>query len=37
VDTHGSIYYRKSADATASFVIFEEGKGKTDEHTIVLN
>lgn len=28
---------RKSADATASCVIFEEGKGKTDEHTFVLN
>ena len=27
----------RSADATASFVIFEEGKGKTDEHTFVLN
>lgn len=32
-----SMTIRKSADATASFVIFEEGKGKTDEHTIVLN
>lgn len=29
--------YLLSADATASFVIFEEGKGKTDEHTFVLN
>ncbi len=28
---------RKTADATASFVIFEKGKGKTDEHTFVLN
>lgn len=32
-----SMIIRKSADATASFVIFEEGKGKTDEHTFVLN
>lgn len=32
-----SMTIRRSADATASFVIFEEGKGKTDEHTIVLN
>lgn len=28
---------RKAADATSSFVIFEKGKGKTDEHTFVLN
>lgn len=28
---------RKTADATASFVIFEVGKGKVDEHTFVLN
>ena len=26
-----------TADATASFIIFEKGKGKTDEHTFVLN
>lgn len=32
-----SMRIRKSADATASFVIFEEDKGKTDEHTFVLN
>jgi hypothetical protein len=32
-----SMSIRKAADATASFVIFEEGKGKTDEHTFVLN
>lgn len=32
-----SISIRKSADATASFVIFEIGKGKVDEHTFVLN
>lgn len=32
-----SMKIRKSADATASFVIFEEGKGKTDEHTFILN
>lgn len=32
-----SLSLRKSADATASFVIFEKGKGKTDEHTFVLN
>ena len=32
-----SITLRKCADATASFVIFEEGKGKVDEHTYVLN
>lgn len=32
-----SMKLRKSADATASFIIFEEDKGKVDEHTIVLN
>ena len=32
-----SMTIRKAADATASFVVFEEGKGKTDEHTYVLN
>ena len=32
-----SLSLRKIADATASFVIFEKGKGKTDEHTFVLN
>lgn len=32
-----SMRLRKAADATASFIIFEEGKGKTDEHTFVLN
>lgn len=32
-----SMKIRKSADATASFLIFEEGKGKVDEHTYVLN
>lgn len=32
-----SFSLRKAADATASFVIFEKDKGKTDEHTFVLN
>lgn len=32
-----SMRLRKAADATASFVVFEEGKGKVDEHTFVLN
>lgn len=32
-----SMLIRKVADATASFFIFEEGKGKVDEHTCVLN
>lgn len=32
-----SMFLRKISDATASFVIFEKGKGKTDEHTFVLN
>ena len=32
-----SMTIRKAADATASFMVFEEGKGKTDEHTYVLN
>jgi hypothetical protein len=32
-----SMKIRKSADATASFIIFEEGKGKINEHTFVLN
>lgn len=32
-----SMSIRKTADATASFIIFEEGIGKTDEHTFVLN
>ena len=32
-----SMKIKKSADATASFCIFEEGKGKTDEHTFILN
>lgn len=32
-----SMSLRKAADATASFIIFEEGKGKTDEHTFVLS
>lgn len=32
-----SMTIRKSADATASFIVFEEEKGKTDEHTYVLN
>ena len=32
-----SMTIRKAADATASFIVFEEGKGKTDEHTFVLN
>lgn len=32
-----SMTLRKTSDASASFVIFERGKGKTDEHTFVLN
>ena len=32
-----SLSIRKTADATASFIIFEKGKGKVDEHTFVLN
>lgn len=32
-----SVSIGKSADATASFIVFEEGKGKIDEHTYVLN
>lgn len=32
-----SMSIRKTADATASFIIFEIGKGKVDEHTFVLN
>ncbi|MGF6375087.1 hypothetical protein M2140_000121 [Clostridiales Family XIII bacterium PM5-7] len=32
-----SLSLRKTADATASLVIFEKNKGKTDEHTFVLN
>lgn len=32
-----SMSIRQCADATASFIIFEEGKGKTEEHTYVLN
>lgn len=32
-----SFRLRKSADATASLIIFEKNKGKTDEHTFVLN
>lgn len=32
-----SMKIRKSADATASFIVFEEGKGKVDEHTYILN
>ena len=32
-----SFKLRKSADATASLIIFEKSKGKTDEHTFVLN
>lgn len=32
-----SMSIRKTSDATASFVIFEKGKGKVDEHTFVLN
>lgn len=32
-----SLRIRKSADASASIIIFEEEKGKTDEHTLVLN
>lgn len=32
-----SMSIRKASDATASFIIFEKGKGKVDEHTFVLN
>lgn len=32
-----SMQIRKASDATASFAIFEKGKGKTDEHIFVLN
>lgn len=32
-----SMSIRQCADATASFLVFEEGKGKIDEHTYVLN
>lgn len=32
-----SMTLRKQADATASLIIFEEGKGKVDEHTYMLN
>lgn len=32
-----SMNIRHCADATASFIVFEEGKGKVDEHTYVLN
>lgn len=32
-----SMKIRQCADATATFLIFEEGKGKVDEHTYVLN
>ena len=32
-----SMSIRKTADATAFFVICETGKGKVDEHTFVLN
>lgn len=32
-----SMTIRKASDATASFIVFEESKGKTDEHTFVLN
>ena len=32
-----SMTIRKASDATASIAIFEKGKGKTDEHIVVLN
>lgn len=32
-----SMRIRKAADATASFIVYEEGKGKVVEHTLVLN
>lgn len=32
-----SLKLRKTADATASFITFEKGKGKVDEHIFVLN
>ena len=36
-DNYSVNQLRTTADATASFIIFEKGKGKTDEHTFVLN
>lgn len=32
-----SMSIRTCANATATFIVFEEGKGKVDEHTYVLN
>lgn len=32
-----SITLRRTSDSTASLIIFEENKGKVDEHTFVLN
>lgn len=32
-----SMSIRQCADATASFIVFESGKGKVDEHTYILN
>ena len=32
-----SMLIRQCADATATFLVFEEGKGKVDEHTYILN
>lgn len=32
-----SLRIRKTADASAAFIIYEEGKGKVCEHTLVLN
>lgn len=32
-----SMTIRQCSDASASFLVFEEGKGKVDEHTIILN
>lgn len=32
-----SMKIRRAADATASLIIFEKGKGKVDDHTFVLN
>lgn len=32
-----SMQIRQTADATTSFIVFERGKGKVDEHTCILN
>lgn len=32
-----SVQLRRCSDATTTFIVFEEGRGKVDEHTCVLN